>query len=414
MNATRRVEPGHGRGARGATLRALLVDPSLFTAPYDAALTEGLLEASVEPTWAVRPTRQGDREELSAEHVDAFFYRHVDALPLPARLRALAKGIAHGFGLMGLTRRALKRKPDVVHFQWTVVPLLDAVAILLIRQRCPVVLTVHDTTPFNGEHLSTLQNMAFDWPMRLADRVIVHTRAGRETLLARGLCPSKLTVIPHGPLKLRTQVPSAEPREDGRFTFVLFGELKHYKGIDLLVESLALLSPELRAQARFIVAGRPRMDLGSIRARVEELALGAVLEIRPERLSEEQMAELFAQTDCFLFPYRQIDASGVYFLIKSLGKWLIASKVGVFAEDLNEGTEGTLVPKEDVAALAAAISWTIQNRPTPERRSLESHWAAIGSRTRDVYRAAGERFRRARASAPTDVGERAGTRDLQP
>ena len=31
-------------------LRVLLVDPSLFTAPYDAALTRGLLEAGVEPS----------------------------------------------------------------------------------------------------------------------------------------------------------------------------------------------------------------------------------------------------------------------------------------------------------------------------------------------------------------------------
>jgi uncharacterized MnhB-related membrane protein len=36
------------------SLSALLVDPSLFTAPYDAALTEGLVGAGVEPTWSTR------------------------------------------------------------------------------------------------------------------------------------------------------------------------------------------------------------------------------------------------------------------------------------------------------------------------------------------------------------------------
>ena len=60
-------------GAR--PLRALLVDPSLYTAPYDAALTEGLVAAGVQPSWAVRPTRRGDRQEIDARYVDDFFYR---------------------------------------------------------------------------------------------------------------------------------------------------------------------------------------------------------------------------------------------------------------------------------------------------------------------------------------------------
>ncbi len=52
------------------------------------------------------------------------------------------------------------------------------------------------------------------------------------------------------------------------------------------------------------------------------------------------MADLFADTDCFVFPYRQIDASGVYFLTKSLNKWTIATRVGIFAEDFQDGAQG--------------------------------------------------------------------------
>ena len=33
-----------------ARLRVLLIDPSLFTAPYDATLTEGLVAAGVTPS----------------------------------------------------------------------------------------------------------------------------------------------------------------------------------------------------------------------------------------------------------------------------------------------------------------------------------------------------------------------------
>jgi hypothetical protein len=135
-------------------LKVLLVDPSLFTAPYDAALTEGLVAAGVEPLWATRPTRQGDRQEIPIERTSPFFYRRVDEAGwLPSKLKPVAKGAAHLAGLVKLLWMVWARKPDVVHVQWVVVPPLDALAMLLISRRCALVLTVHDTVPFNGERL---------------------------------------------------------------------------------------------------------------------------------------------------------------------------------------------------------------------------------------------------------------------
>jgi len=368
-------------------MRVWLVDPSLFTAPYDAALTGGLLAADVEPMWAVRPVRPGDRQEIASEHVDAFFYRHVDRMTLiPSKLRALAKGMGHALGLARLVLRVLKQRPDAVHFQWLVVPPLDSLAIIAIRAFVPVVLTVHDTVPFNGEYVSFWQNLAFDLPIKLSDSIVVHTHAGRETLLRRGVPSGKVSVIPHGPLPLHgAPTPNSAPgAQDGRFTFTLFGELKTYKGIDVLVEALGMLPQAVLANAHFIVAGRPRMDLSKLRARIAQLGLDHVIELLAQRLSEQEMNDLFAQSDCFLFPYRQIDASGVYFLVKSLGKWLIASNIGIFAEDVRH-EQGELVPAEDARALADAIERAIIRRPKPAPVEPGLAWALIGEKTRELY-----------------------------
>jgi glycosyltransferase involved in cell wall biosynthesis len=378
------------------TLNVLLVDASLFTAPYDAALTEGLLANGVLPTWAVRPTRPGDRQEIPGEYVDDFFYKRIERLTfLPARVRTAAKGLAHALGLARLVVRVLARRPDVVHFQWLVIPPLDALAIRLIALRCPVVLTVHDTVPFNGERLSLLQNLAFDWPLKLSQRLIVHTRAGRDRLVERGVPDGKVAVIPHGPLQLpgakagsagEGDRPAPLPlARDGRITFVLFGEIKPYKGPDLLVEAVSRLPRPLRHRARVIIAGRPRMDLAPLLARVGELGLGSTVELWARRLSEAEMAELFALADCFVFPYRQIDASGVYFLTKGLGKWLIASRVGIFAEEMQDGVQGALIPPEDAPALTQALAAAIDRRPRPAGASPGSSWTDIGRATRQLY-----------------------------
>ncbi|KQP43206.1 glycosyltransferase family 4 protein [Pseudorhodoferax sp. Leaf274] len=367
-------------------LHALLIDPSLFTAPYDAALTTGLVAAGVEVVWATRPTRKGDRQELPIERTDTFFYRRTDeAQWVPNRLKPVLKGIAHFAGLATLLARVRKQKPDVVHVQWIVVPPLDVLAFMLIRRWCPLVLTVHDTVPFNGQKMSLLQRIGFDVPMRWAHRLIVHTKSGRQALIDRGVPAGKIEVIPHGPLQLAVQpMPSATPR-DPRWTFVLFGEIKPYKGLDLLIEAFARMPAAMRAQARVVVAGRPRMDLAPLLARIEALGLSEQFDMRPQRQSEEEMATLFAETDCFVFPYRQIDASGVYFLVKSLSCWQIASRVGIFAEDMVPDVDGTLVPCEDVDALAQAMQSSIARRPRRSAPAASDSWAEIGRTTRALY-----------------------------
>jgi glycosyltransferase involved in cell wall biosynthesis len=373
-------------------VNVMLVDPSLYTAPYDAALSEGLLAAGVQPTWMTRPVRRGDRAELPPERTDAFFYRHTDQADwVPAALRPVIKGCAHFAGMAELLRKIRRAKPDVVHLQWIVVPPLDMAAMALIRRWCALVLTVHDTVAWNGQGMSWMPQLGHELPAKLAHHVIVHTRSGRQALLRHGVSGERVSVIPHGPLRLSVSAPPPAAR-DPRWTAVLFGEIKPYKGLDILIQAVAALAPPLRRQLRVVVAGRPRMDIAPLAARIAALGLGEQFELRPRRLTEEEMAALFAEADGFVFPYRQIDASGVYYLVKPLGKWLIASRVGIFAEDMSGEAHGALVPPEDVPALAQALQQAIVARPHGSERGFENSWSDIGRATRALYERARAQF----------------------
>lgn len=365
-----------------------LVDPSLFTAPYDAALTEGLISAGAKVTWAVRPLRNDDRQEISGNYCDPFFYRWIEKIKfLPDSIWKALKGVAHLWGLVNLVIKISRKRPGVVHFQWLVIPYLDALAIRLIKIFCPVVITVHDTTPFNGEKISAAQNTGFDIPLKLADKLIVHTQSAREVLIKRGFKKEKIAVIPHGALSLSVPIPFIPiENRDKRKTFVMFGEIKPYKGLDILVESVGKMSAETREKTRFIVAGRPRMDLSEILCRITDQKLDNFFDIRQGRLSEEEMANLFAEADCFVFPYRQIDASGVYFLVKGLGKSIVASRVGVFAEDIVEDHLHLLVEKENSTDLVHALE-KVANEPVSfnVEHSNNGNWVDIGCMTVNLY-----------------------------
>jgi glycosyltransferase involved in cell wall biosynthesis len=384
MTAAAMAIPVRRMVERRPDLRVLQVDPSLFTAPYDAALGAGLAGAGVRVDWATRALRSGEEADLPDPVVTC--YRRSDGPRRSrTRLNRLIKGVEHLADLRRIERTARDGAYDLVHFQWAIMPTFDIPAMRRIARERPVVLTVHDVTPFNGAGVSVLQRRGFDALFGIADHLIVHTEGARDTLVARGAWGPAISVIPHGPLPLRAR-PRAVDRPPGRWRVVLFGRLQSYKGIDVLVEALGLLPDAIRARIEVVVAGEAMIDLAPIARRAAELGLDApVLRLIARRLNEQDMADLLGSADCFVFPYRAIEASGVLFLVAGLGRWLIASDLGAFADTIGrDGTLGRLVAPGEPAELAEALAQAIGRKP--DRAALVPDWDTIGARTSALYR----------------------------
>lgn len=370
-----------------------LVDPSLFTPPYDGALATALLDAGVAVELVGRPLRPAD--DPIAVPYRPFFYRLFDGAPRPlGHFGALLKAAEHvGDGLaFALSTSGLR------HFQWLPFPLADATLLRLARRRGPVVVTVHDTAPFNGTPTHRLQGVGFAAALRVADRLIVHTASGRDRLVALGLDPARIAVIPHGPLGASRPAPR-QPRA-GRFTLVAFGKIRPYKGLDLLLDALGAVDPEVRQGLRVIIAGEPMIDIGPLAGRIRDGGLAGTVDLLPRRLDEAEMDALFDTADGFVFPYREIEASGVFYLTQGLGRWVIATRLGAFAEALQDGVSGRLVAPGDVQALAAALAEAATGRPRPSAPPLVSDWATIARDTVRVYEAAWGGWHAARTSRP--------------
>lgn len=367
-------------------LSVLQVDPSLFTAPYDAALSAGLAANDIDVSWATRGLRAGEEDLLAASRVDRFFYPWTDgAHRRTGRLARALKGVEHAAGLRGLAERAERGGHDLVHFQWAALPLLDRRAIARIQRTRPVVMTVHDIHPFNGRPVSRLQRSGYEDVLAAVDHRIVHTAEGRDALMARSFDPATISIVPHGLLPLMSAAPEPRPVPE-RWRVVLFGRLQAYKGADLLVEALDRIDPAIRARLEIIVAGEALMSVEPIRERARELGLGPAFVLRDRRLGEEEMAALLRSADAFIFPYRTIDASGVLHLVAELDRWLIASDLGAFRAMLHDAPgAGALVPPEDVGALADAIVASIDRRPTRRPAHGVPDWQEIGALTRVAY-----------------------------
>ena len=376
-----RPAAGAALAARQVHDRVSVVDASLFSLPYDEALVGALIAAGLRAELVGRPLRLG--EAAPSVPFRPRFYRRLDAAPRRlGAAGAVLKAAEHLADGLAVAARA----EGLLHFQWLPFPLADTLVLRLCRRRGPVVATVHDTTPFNGDPSHPLQARGFAAALAAAHRLVVHTAAGRDRIAGLGIAPERIAIVPHGPLG--EALPRRRPPSGRRFTLVAFGKMRPYKGLDVLVEALARLEPGASAGLRVVIAGEPMLDLAPLRRRIAEARLGETVAVVPRRLDAGEMQALLRSADGFVFPYRAIEASGVFFRVQGLGRWVIASRLGAFAEALEDGVSGRLVAPNDPGALAAALREAAVARPVPAAAPRVTGWDEIARATAAVYDAA--------------------------
>ncbi len=379
-------------------MRIALIDPSLFTLPYDLKLAEGLQQAGHEVDLFGKAVPSEETAD-AAVPLRPLFYGELAGLGAerwPAGLGKAAKGLSHIRGMWRLAEMLERERPDIIHFQWLPLPIVDRAFLARLRRVAPLIVTAHDSEPFNGNAGAALQQLGAIDILSRFDRVIIHTEQARDRLLAQGVAAHKLSKINHG--FLDEAAPGALPEfsDDpaAKVRFLLFGKIKPYKGADLLIEAVARLDPAIRARTEVLVIGKPYMDVQSLEAAAAPLGSSVRLDFR--FVPEGDMRGLFTACDVLAFPYREIDMSGVLMAALKTARPILASRIGGFAELLQDGRDGILVPPGDVDALAAGITRLVTEPATRQAMAAAlvelagaiPSWRQIGETTAALYRSA--------------------------
>jgi glycosyltransferase involved in cell wall biosynthesis len=344
-------------------MRVVLADPPAFTPSYDHELAAALARAGAAVELVTSHFRFGEAPTPVGYERRELFYPLSSRLFGRSRLRLPLKIAEHPLGLAALrTRRA-----DVLHVQW-LVPELD---VRLFRPHAPSVFTAHDLLPRRTAEKHDL------WQRLLGrfDRVVVHSKRGRETLEPLGV---DARVIPH-------PVFPSEPerRDDGR-TVLAFGVIRPYKGLGDAIEAVR------GAGAKLLVAGDPLEPMEAYRA----AARGVDVEWRLGYLPQGDVDRALGDATVAVFPYRpELDQSGA--LLRALGAGVpaVAYDVGGIAEPVERFGAGRVVPAGDVEALGAALRELLDDRDALAsaragalRARAELTWDASARAHLDLYR----------------------------
>ena len=273
---------------------------------------------------------------------------------------------------------ARRLAPDVVHVQDS---LVNDPRLFVAARAHPgrYALTVHDVETHPGDPRLSLRQRALRRALvRAAGLIFVHAESLRERLIAQQRPRAEVVVVPHG-----SDAPAVTPLPEHP-SFLLFGRLSRYKGLDTLLEAMPLVWDQA-PETRLTIAGNGKIP--SHPALADERVL-----VRNEYVPDADVPALFGRATCVVLPYREASQSGVASLARSYGRGLVATRVGGLCE-LTHDDGVQLVPPEDPRALADAMV-TVARTPelaarmseaAAEAMRAELAWPRVAERTLAAY-----------------------------
>ena len=296
--------------------------------------------------------------------------------------------ISNAGHMLALGKTIRQLGPDVIHYQSGV---LWEGMFPRWGTRSRTVTTVHDVV--HHPHRARLQftpQVLLDRLATRSDAVIVHGESLRTLAMSRyakdGATNRPIFIVPH-PVIHRYGTGQARPAAGRNILF--FGSLDQWKGIEVLIQAMELLTPMLPGVELKIAGGSRDPDYyRSLPYTYSNISW----DIR--RQSDNDVQRLFSWADIVVLPYIEASQSGVLHLAQSFAVPVVATRVGALPETINEGETGLLVPPSNPAELASAMHTLLTDAALREkvignitrRRNTEFSEHSIGTSTELIYR----------------------------
>lgn len=251
-----------------------------------------------------------------------------------------------------------KERYDVYHIQSYKNLFVEIFMFYLAKKYCKaVVTTVHNVLP---HEVSKSDRRLHEQWYKISNALIVHNEATKECL--KNMFPdteSKIYVIPHGTYSghVNSSIRLKYTGKDSEVNFLLFGQIRPYKGIDILIQAISYLNREIREKIHITIVGNqlPGQDRTDYPELIRRYHAGDCLDFQRRRVPDEELPELFGKADFCLFPYKEIYGSGALLMAYTYRKPVIVSDVPSFIEETDHGKAGILFENGNPKELAKAI-----------------------------------------------------------
>jgi D-inositol-3-phosphate glycosyltransferase len=306
-------------------------------------------------------------------------------------------------------KHIVTKKPRVIHFQWLDrIYFFDRIIIPGIARMFghTVILTVHNVNAKKRDNNDTLYNrLTLSILYKLCNHLIVHTPQSKHELETDFKIPdTKISIIKHG-MNNKVQIMDLTQNEarrelnieNDRKVLLFFGNIDYYKGLDLLIQSVERLEPQLKEDILLLIAGNSKSPdyIKSINEQLDELKTNGKIIAHIQYIPDQDIEKYFMAADCIVLPYRSIYQSGVLFMAYNFGLPILATRVGNFENDIIPGKTGYLIDKIDPTSIAGTIQEYYKSQLytdlgnnrgiIKEWSNAQFSWDKIGNDTFNLY-----------------------------
>lgn len=144
---------------------------------------------------------------------------------------------------------------------------------------------------------------------------------------------------------------------------LFFGYIRHYKGLDILIESLKILRSEDKSY-KLLVAGESYENEKIYLDLISQYKLESAVHMENKFISNEDVGVYFYASDVAVLPYRSATQSGILNMAYGFNKPVVITNVGGLAEFVVEDQTGVIVNESSPDSIANGIKKFFQLNQT--------------------------------------------------
>jgi glycosyltransferase involved in cell wall biosynthesis len=288
------------------------------------------------------------------------------AVEIPTNVSSLIKFLLNWYKTKKELVRQLKNNASVIHIimasPWDIFFLTAA-----RKTNRPILLTIHDAQQHLGEE-SFVMDVIRNWAISQADHIAVLSSNVGQTLRLNLNSDHPIHVVDEG---LVMRVEPAQPARtfptERAIKLLFHGRIHAYKGLDLLLDAMALLQNQGRQYA-LTIAGSG--DLTPYQAKLEKLSN---VSIHNYFISDAELLQTLESHDVSVLPYVEASQSAV--AVDALWAALpaVATPVGALPKQFKHGVDALIIDTVDADALAKAIDKLCSDKQLYEALSLGAY-----------------------------------------
>lgn len=258
-------------------------------------------------------------------------------------LRKAMMGLELICGLFKVFFASLRDKPTIINYSyagWGNGLIYLFIKLMRYFNKGKLIITCHDVVP------SVRSKKGYDKELRtkakcyaLADKLLVHNENSIDDLNKLFSVDRDKVLIHPFPIMDLSKMDKGSGTSCKQYDFLFIGHLRREKGVEILFESWPVFHKAC-PKATLCVAGNPAFYEEYITAR-KGICDKCNIDLKLGFIRDEDYIGIVKSANCVIFPYTAGTNSGVISTVISLGRNVITSNIGMFANN-------PLVPQENM------------------------------------------------------------------